>query len=30
VGALDDPTAGAEVGVAFDRLRFFATPQKRA
>jgi hypothetical protein len=24
VGALDDPAAGAEAGLAFDRLRFFA------
>ena len=25
VGAFDDPTAGAEAGLALDRLRFFAT-----
>jgi hypothetical protein len=24
VGAFDDPTAGSEAGLAFDRLRFFA------
>lgn len=25
VGAFDDPAAGAEAGLVFDRLRFFAT-----